>query len=264
MPRQRRTTTRTNRGLRADAAVPGASRRLQSVPVGAEAPTKTSALPLEVARQAQREMDRLRRLPSGSPEAGQVRTYLQWLWSIPWEVMAPEDAALKHVEAVLEREHLGLGKAKERVLEYLAVRLLKHDLPGPALCLVGPPGTGKSSLGAAVARALNRPFARISVSGTTDVNELIGVSRAVPDGQPGKILRALREAGARNPVLMIDGVDRLIGETGLGVIETLLELLHPETSSRFVDRYLGLPLDLSHAVLILCANNIDFVPDPLE
>ena len=109
-----------------------------------------------------------------------------------------------------------------------------------------------------------RPFARISVSGTTDVNELIGVSRTAPDGQPGKILRALREAGARNPVLMIDGVDRLSGEAGLGVIETLLELLHPETSARFVDRYLGLPLDLSHAVLMLCANNLDFVPDPLE
>ena len=250
--------------MRADAATNGVSRRLQALPLTAEAPATASALPFEVARQAQREMDRLRRLPAGSPEAAQVRGYLQWLWSVPWDAVAPEDAALKHVEAVLDREHLGLGKAKERVLEYLAVRLLKPDLPGPALCLVGPPGTGKSSLGAAVARALSRPFARISVSGTTDVNELIGVSRTAPDGQPGKILRALREAGARNPVLMIDGVDRLSGEAGLGVIETLLELLHPETSARFVDRYLGLPLDLSHAVLMLCANNLDFVPDPLE
>ena len=223
-----------------------------------------SALPLEVARQAQREMDRLRRLPAGSPEAAQVRAYLQWLWTVPWEAVAAEDASLQQVEATLEREHLGLGKAKERVLEYLAVRQLKPDLPGPALCLVGPPGTGKSSLGAAVARALQRPFVRITVSGTTDVNELIGVSRAAPDGQPGKILRALREAGARNPVLMIDGIDRLSGETGLGVIETLLELLHPETSARFVDRYLGLPLDLSHIMLMLCANNPDFLPDPLE
>src|SRR5436309_10914523 len=129
----------------------------------------SSRLPSQVARQAQREMDRLRRLPSGTPEAGQVRAYLQWLWSLPWDVTASEDADLKEVEAVLEREHLGLGKAKERILEYLAVRRLKHDLPGPAVCLVGPPGTGKSSLGAAVARALRRPFARISVSGTTDV-----------------------------------------------------------------------------------------------
>ena len=264
MPRQRRPATRGTRSLRADTAVNGVSRRYRPLPVAAEPPAVASALPLEVARQAQREMDRLRRLPAGSPEAAQVRSYLQWLWSVPWEAVAPEDAALQHVEAVLDREHLGLGKAKERVLEYLAVRLLKPDLPGPALCLVGPPGTGKSSLGAAVARALNRPFARITVSGTTDVNELIGVSRAMPEGQPGKILRALRDAGARNPVLMIDGVDRLSGEAGLGVIETLLELLHPETSARFVDRYLGLPLDLSHAVLMLCANNPDFVPDPLE
>ena len=250
--------------MRLGGATNGAPRRFRALPETAETPPMSSALPLEVARQAQREMDRLRRLPAGSPEAGQVRAYLQWLWSVPWEAVAPEDAPLQHVEAALEREHLGLGKAKERVLEYLAVRLLKPDLPGPALCLVGPPGTGKSSLGAAVARALHRPFARITVSGTTDVNELIGVSRAMPDGQPGKILRALREAGARNPVLMIDGVDRLSGEAGLGVIETLLELLHHETSARFVDRYLGLPLDLSHAVLMLCANNLDFVPDPLE
>jgi ATP-dependent Lon protease len=264
MPRQRRTTTRTNRGLRAEAAVPTATRRLHAPAVASEAPAIASALPFEVAKQAQREMDRLRRLPPGSPEAGQVRGYLQWLWTMPWDATAPEDAPLKHVEAVLDREHLGLGKAKERVLEYLAVRMLKSDLPGPALCLVGPPGTGKSSLGAAVARALDRPFVRISVSGTTDVNELIGETRAAPDGQPGKIVRALREAGVRNPVLMVDGVDRLGGEAGLGVIETLLELLHPETSSRFVDRYLGLPLDLSHVVLMLCANNLDFVPDPLE
>ena len=263
MPKQRRPATPAPETMRAETATSGLTRRYRPPPAR-EAPHLPSALPLEVARQAQREMDRLRRLPAGSPEAAQVRVYLQWLWSVPWDSMAPEDAALQHVEAVLEREHLGLGKAKERVLEYLAVRLLKPDLPGPALCLVGPPGTGKSSLGAAVARALDRPFSRITVSGTTDVNELIGVSRAVPDGQPGKILRAVREAGARNPVLMIDGVDRLPGEAGLGVTETLLELLHPETSARFVDRYLGLPLDLSHAVLMLCANNLDYVPDPLE
>jgi ATP-dependent Lon protease len=209
-------------------------------------------------------MDRLRRLPSGSPETGQIRVYLQWLWSLPWGVTAPEDADLKLVEGSFEREHLGLTKAKERVLEYLAVRQLKPDHPGPALCLVGPPGTGKSSLGESIARALRRPFVRISVSGTTDVNELIGVSRTSPEGQPGKILRAIREAGSRNPVLMIDGVDRLHGEGGFKVIEVLLDLLNPEASARFVDRYLGLPLDLSHTILLLCANNLDFVPDPLE
>jgi ATP-dependent Lon protease len=178
--------------------------------------------------------------------------------------MAPEDADLKAVEAALEREQLGLAKAKERILEYLAVRQLKPDLPGPALCLVGPPGTGKSSLGAAVARALQRPFVRISVSGTSDADELSGTARSSPAGQPGKILRAVREAGARNPVLMIDGVDRLSGQGGLQVIELLVDLLSPERSARFVDRYLGLPVDLSHAVLLLCANNLDFVPDALQ
>src|SRR5262245_2358192 len=206
-------------------------------------------LPPEVARQAQREMARLRRLPTGSAEAGQVRAYLQWLWSVPWDVLATEPADLKRVESDLHRDHLGLLKAKERVMEYLAVRRLKPDLPAPALCLVGPPGTGKSSLGAAVARALNRPFVRISVSGTSDVDELGGVARVSPGGQPGRILRALRDAGARNPVLMIDGVDRLSGEGGLRVLELLLDLLDRESSSRFTDRYLGMPVDLSQTVL---------------
>jgi ATP-dependent Lon protease len=221
-------------------------------------------LPLSIARVAQREMDRLRRLPPGAPEAAQVRAYLQNLWSLPWEKAAREDADLRRVETVLHREHLGLSKAKERILEYLAVRRLKPDLPGPALCLVGPPGTGKSSLGAAVARALQRPFARITVSGTSDANELAGIERSSPAAQPGKILRALRESGVSNPVFMIDGVDRLLGESGLSVVELLLELLDRETSARFVDRYLGLPFDLSHAVLILCANNLELLPDALQ
>jgi ATP-dependent Lon protease len=232
---------------------------------------RPQSLPVEIARQAQREMDRLRHLPTGAPEAAQVRAYLQWLWSLPWDIGAPEDADLRRVETVLQREHLGLSKAKERILEYLAVRRLKPDLTGPVLCLVGAPGTGKSSLGAAVARALQRPFVRISVSGTSDADELGGGGGGggggpppPPGAQPGKILRALREAGVRNPVLMIDGVDRLAGEGGLQVVELLLELLDPESSAHFSDRYLGLPFDLSHAVLLLCANNLDMVPDALQ
>ena len=223
-----------------------------------------ASLPAEVARQSQREMDRLRRLPAGSPEAAQVRTYLHWLWSLPWDATASEDANLQDVEGVLESEHLGLSKAKERVIEFLAVRRLKPDLPGPALCLVGPPGTGKSSLGSTVARALNRPFVRISVSGTTDAADLVGTARSTPGAQPGKIVRALRDAGVRNPVLMIDGIDRLAGEGGLGVMEVLLELLDHESSANFTDHYLGLPLDLSHAILLLCANHLELVPDMLQ
>lgn len=223
-----------------------------------------AALPAEVARQAQREMDRLRRMPSGTPEAAMVRGYLQTLWSLPWQVAASEDADLRHVESVLDRETFGLTRAKERILEYLAVRRLKSDLPGPALCLVGPPGTGKSALGAAVARALQRPFSRISVSGTGSADELGGIARTAPGAQPGKILRALQETRVSNPVLMIDGVDRLVGEGGLQVLELMLELLDPESSSRFTDRFLGLPVDLSHAVLMMCANNLDLVPDALQ
>lgn len=226
-------------------------------------PVTVNTLPTEVTRQAQREMDRLRRLPPGTPEAGHVRTYLQWLWSLPWERSASEDADLRRVQRVLERDHLALDKVKRRVVEYLAVRRLKPDLPGPAICLVGPPGTGKSSLGATVARALDRPFVRISVSGTTDASELLGVSRSLPGGQPGRIVQAVREAGVRNPVLVIDGVDRLVGEGGIGVTEVLLELLDPATSTRFTDPYIGLPIDLSHAMLLLCANTIEMIPDTL-
>jgi ATP-dependent Lon protease len=249
--------------MRAQAALPTTLDH-EPIVTAVRTPLRPATLPTAVARQAQREMDRLRRLPPGSPEAAYVRGYLHWLWSFPWQVTAPEDADLKEVETVLDREHLGMPKAKERILEFLAVRRLKPDLPGPTLCLVGPPGTGKSSLGAAVARALRRPFVRITVSGTTDADELGGISRSRPDGQPGHIVRALRDAGVRNPVLMVDGVDRLSGEVGLRVVETLLELLSPESSSRFTDRYLGLPADLSHVVLLLCANTLEMIPDALQ
>lgn len=254
---------RSTRGLRATSGLdaPPARQRDEERPLNG--PMPKAPLPTEVARQSQREMDRLRRMPSGAPEAAQVRAYLQWIWSMPWESQVSEDADLVEVERTLAREHLGLEKAKERVGEYLAVRRLKPDLPGPALCLVGPPGTGKSSLGAIVARALNRPFVRITVSGTNGAAELVGEARTMPGAQPGKIARALREAGARNPVLMIDGIDRLSGPGGLGVAETLLELLDRETSRNFTDHYLGLSIDLSHAILVLCANHLEMIPDIL-
>jgi ATP-dependent Lon protease len=224
----------------------------------------TAGLPPAVARQVQREMDRLRRLPPGAPEAAQVRAYLHCLWSLPWRRTTGENTDLRAVERILEHEHLGLHRAKERIIEYLAVRKLKPDLPGPTLCLVGPPGTGKTSLGAAVAHALNRPFVRITVSGTGDAGELIGISRNLPGAQPGKIAQALREAGASDPVLIIDGIDRLAGEAGLGVVEVLLDLLDSAASGNFVDHYVGLPIDLSHAVLLLCANHLELVPDALQ
>lgn len=252
------------RTLRATSALETPAARTRGESREAPAAIPSATLPAEVARQSQREMDRLRRLPPGSPEAGQIRAYLHWLWALPWESTVAEDADLLHVESVLEHEHLGLQKAKERILEYLAVRKLKPDLPGPALCLVGPPGTGKSSLGSMVARALDRPFARISVSGTTDAADLVGESRTAPGAQPGKIVRALRDAGARNPVLMIDGIDRLAGEGGLGVAEVLLELLDTESSAHFTDHYLGLPIDLSHTILLMCANHLEQVPDALQ
>ena len=266
MSRPARTRTlqakRPARSMRAAAEAPAL--RPRGLPGPVSVPLPGASLPPEVARQSQREMDRLRRMPAGSPEAAQVRQYLQWIWSLPWESTVSEDADLGRVQEVLEHEHLGLPKAKERIVEFLAVRRLKPDLPGPALCLVGPPGTGKSSLGATVARALRRPFARISVSGTTGAADLVGTSRTVPGAQPGRIVRALRGAGARNPVFMIDGLDRLSGEGGPGVMEVLLELLDPESCSHFTDHYLGIPIDLSHAIFLLCANHLELVPDALQ
>src|SRR5262249_25606852 len=252
------------RALRATAAIDSPSIHEPEGPPAGARPALSGTLPADVSRRAQREMDRLRRLPTGSPEAAQVRAYLQWLWSTPWEASAGEDADLRHVQAELEQEHLGLTKAKERILEYLAVRRLKRDLPGPALCVVGPHGAGKTSLGPEVARAVRRPFARVNVSGTSDAAELVGEARTVPGAQPGKIVRALRASGVRNPVLMIDGVDRLVGEGGHGVVEVLLELLDAESASQFTDHYLGVPVDLSHAVVLMCANQLEAVPDALQ
>ena len=256
--------THGRRALRATAAIDAPSLHAPEGPPASTRPVASGSLPAEVSRLAQREMDRLRRLPTGSPEAAQVRAYLQWLWNTPWELSAGEDADLRHVQAELEQEHLGLSKAKERILEYLAVRRLKSDLPGPALCVVGPHGTGKTSLGSEMARALRRPFARVNVSGTSDAAELVGEPRNAPGAQPGKILRAVRAAGVRNPVLMFDGVDRLVGEGGHGVVEVLLELLDPDSASQFTDHYLGVPIDLSHAVILMCANQLELVPDALQ
>jgi ATP-dependent Lon protease len=265
MARPSRTrTSQARRTLRATAALDAPSLHTPELPASGLRAPSIGSLPAEVARRAQREMDRLRKLPAGSPEAAQVRAYLQWLWNTPWTAMAGEDADLRHVQSELEQGHLGLGKAKQRILEYLAVRRLKRDLPGPALCIVGPHGTGKTSLGSEVARALRRPFARVNVSGTSDAAELAGEPRALPGAQPGKVLRAVRAAGVRNPVLLIDGVDRLVGEGGHGVAEVLLELLDAESAAQFTDHYLGVPIDLSHAVVIMCANQLDLVPEALQ
>ncbi len=264
MAKSARQKTGNGRGapLRAHAAPQMVEREL--APALARPLRRPSGLPPDVARQAQREMDRLRRLPAGSGEAAQVRTYLQWLWSLPWLVSCPERTDMKDVEEALNRDHLGLPKAKDRVLEYLAVRMLKPDLPGPVMGLVGPPGTGKTSLCAAIARALGRPFVRISVSGIREASELTGESRSGPATQPGRIIRALREAGANNPVMMIEGVDKL-GSDPLGheCIAALLEALDPESNRAFMDYYLGLPFDLSGVMFIPCAHSLDQVPDAL-
>jgi ATP-dependent Lon protease len=262
--RARKPASSNSRRMLAEGTATGAA---HSVPAAIRRPrpaSGTAGLPPAVARQVQREMDRLRRLPPGSPEAAHVRAYLHCVWALPWQRTSSENTDLRAVERMLDREHLGLQRAKERILEYLAVRRLKPDLPGPALGLVGPPGTGKSSLGAAVAHALNRPVVRITVSGTSDASELVGIGRTLPGAGPGKIAQALREANVLDPVIIIDGVDRLVGEGGLGVVEVLLDLLDPASSAHFVDQYVGLPVDLSHAVLVLCANHLDLVPDALQ
>jgi ATP-dependent Lon protease len=251
---------KSSRTLRASAAqLERVSAPERSLPLG-----PIVMLPSEVARVAQREMERLRRLPPGSVEAAQLRAHLQWMWATPWNRLASEDVDLRVVEKRLERQHLGLARAKERIVDYLAVRRLKPDLPGPALCLVGPPGTGKASLAAAVARALDRPFVRVSVSSPGEGGGLRGVPRSMPGAQPGRVAVALREARVRNPVILFEGVERLAGEAGLGAFETLLELFDPASSARFTDHYLGLPLDLSHAVLLLCAGGAETVPEPLQ
>jgi ATP-dependent Lon protease len=223
-----------------------------------------AGLPEEAREQALKELKRLERMPDASGEYSMLRTWLDWMIQLPWSKLDNESIDIAHARRVLDEDHYGLEKIKRRIVEYLAVRKLNPQGRSPILCFVGPPGVGKTSLGQSIARSLGIKFARVSLGGVHDEAEIRGHRRTYIGALPGNIIQAIRKAGTRNPVLMLDEIDKL----GAGIhgdpSSALLEVLDPEQNNTFRDNYLGLPFDLSKVMFIATANMLDTIPGPLR
>jgi ATP-dependent Lon protease len=221
-------------------------------------------LPEVVSKQVERELSRLERLQPAMAEYGVIRAYLEWIAALPWDKQTEDNLDLAHAREVLDTDHYDIEQVKDRILEFLAVRRLKPDARGSILCFVGPPGVGKTSLGRSMARALGRSFERISVGGVRDEAEIRGHRRTYIGAMPGVIIRALRDAGARNPLLMIDEIDKMGADFRGDPSSAMLEVLDPEQNHSFRDHYLDLPFDLSNAMFVTTANTLDTIPSPLR
>jgi ATP-dependent Lon protease len=220
-------------------------------------------LPDEVRKAAERELSRLEKLPAAAAEYGVIRTYLDWIITVPWDKTTEDNLDLEQARRVLDEDHYDLEKVKDRIVEYLAVSKLKGDVSGPILCFVGPPGVGKTSLGQSIARTLERKFTRISVGGVRDEAEIRGHRRTYIGAMPGTIIRALRDAESRNPVFLIDEIDKMGADWRGDPASAMLEVLDPEQNSTFRDHYLDLPFDLSKVLFICTANQLETIPGPL-
>ncbi|MBQ9061890.1 MAG: endopeptidase La, partial [Eubacterium sp.] len=217
----------------------------------------------EIKNKIIHEAERLRNTVGNSSESGVIRGYVETLLALPWDKMSRDNKDLKKARKILEADHYGLEKVKERILEYLAVRLLTKKGDAPILCLVGPPGTGKTSIARSVARALNKKFVRLSLGGVRDEAEIRGHRRTYIGAMPGRIAEGLRQAGVKNPLMLLDEIDKTSGDYRGAISSSLLEVLDPEENSRFSDHYVELPIDLSEVLFIATANDMQEIPRPL-
>jgi ATP-dependent Lon protease len=222
------------------------------------------SLPSEAEQVAKKQIKRLRNMQVGSAEYTVVRTYLDWIFDLPWHVQTPDNMEIAAVRKVLDEDHYGLEKVKKRILEYLAVRKLKKDKKGPILCLIGPPGVGKTSLGRSIARALGRKFHRISLGGVHDEAAIRGHRRTYVGALPGQIIQGMKKAQTINPIFMMDEVDKIGHDFRGDPAAALLEVLDPEQNNTFADHYLEIPYDLSNVMFVATANVADPIPGPLR